>query len=153
MPVILADRKHSRNDPRRMSLRKIMLSFGAIISVTCFKNEGNTPKGSTHISRSRRRHGKTEVRKATELHLNWGKQDIGVTNCSRHCLLSNWEPRSEAYSAGATTKPPPGPMRVGIKGFTRKIELFSVSHHLCEQVKCFRVLFLVSSTCDSLAAP
>ena len=30
-------------------------------------------------------------------------------NCSRHCLLSNREPRNEASSAGATTKPPSSP--------------------------------------------
>ena len=41
-----------------------------------------------------------------------------------------------------TTKPPPGTRRIGIEGFTPKIEPFSVSQHLSEQVECFRV-FLV----------
>ena len=45
--VTLADREHSGKNPRRMSLRKIMISFGAIISATFFRNRGNTPKGST----------------------------------------------------------------------------------------------------------
>ena len=70
-------------------------------------------------------------------------------NCSRHCLLSNWEPRT--FSAGATTKPPLGPLRAGIEDFTQKIEPVSVPH-LFEQVGCFRV-FLVRSLYDSLAAP
>ena len=42
------------------------------------------------------------------------------------------------------TKPPPGHPRAGIEGFTQKIEPFSVSHHLCDKVECFRV-FLVQS--------
>ena len=49
MAVTLADRHHSGNDPRRISPRKIMLRFGAIISATIFKSRGNTPKGSTTI--------------------------------------------------------------------------------------------------------
>ena len=36
------------------------------------------------------------MRKAKELHTCRGKQDKGVTNCSRHCLLSNRAPRREA---------------------------------------------------------
>ena len=38
------------------------------------------------------------------------------------------------FNAGATTKPPPGPLRAGIDGFTPKIEPLNVSHHLWEQV-------------------
>ena len=131
-----------------------MLSFGAIISVTIFRNRGNTPKRSTppYVSRSRSRCRRTEVRKEKELHLDLGKQDKGVKNCLRPYLLSNWEPWSESFSAGATTKPPPGPLRAAIEGFTPKIEPLSISHHLCEQAECFRV-FLVRSLCNSLAAP
>ena len=101
--VTLADHHHSGNDPRRMSLRKLMLSFGAIIFASFFINWGNTPNGSTppYVSRSRSRRRRTEVRKAKEFHLEWGNPDKGVTNCSRHCLLSNWEPRSEVFAAGA----------------------------------------------------
>ena len=50
MAVTLADRQHSGNDHRRMILRKIRLSFGAIISAT-FRNRGNSPKGSTYQDR------------------------------------------------------------------------------------------------------
>ena len=46
MADILADRQHSENETRRMSLRKIMLCFGVTISATLFRNRGNTPKGS-----------------------------------------------------------------------------------------------------------
>ena len=85
MAVTLADRQHSGNDPRRMSLRKIMLSFGAIISTTFIRNGGNTPNGliPPFVSRSRSRLRRAEVRKAQELHLGGGKQDKGVSNCSR----------------------------------------------------------------------
>ena len=51
-----------------------------------------------YVSRSRSRRRRTRVRNAKELHLDSGKQDKGVTNCSRHCLLSNWEPSSDALS-------------------------------------------------------
>ena len=44
MAVTLANRQ---NNPRLMSLHKIMLCFGAIISATIFRIRGNTPKGST----------------------------------------------------------------------------------------------------------
>ena len=154
MAVTLTERRHSWNDLRRMSLRKMMRCFGVIISATFFCSRGNTVTGSTppYVSRSRSRRRRSEVQKAKELPLDWGKQDEGVTNCSRHCLLSNWEPRSQAFSAGATTKTPPGPLRAGIERFTVKIQPFNVSHHLSEQVECFRV-FLVRSLCDSLAAP
>ena len=47
MAVTLADRQHSGNDHRRISPQKIMLSLGAIISATIFRNGGNTPNGST----------------------------------------------------------------------------------------------------------
>ena len=44
----LADLQHSGNNLRLMSPRKIMPSFGVIISATMFKNKGNTTKfGST----------------------------------------------------------------------------------------------------------
>ena len=46
MAVTLADRQHSGYDPRRMSLRKIKLSFGAIITLTISRNRGNTSKVS-----------------------------------------------------------------------------------------------------------
>ena len=112
-----------------ISPQRIMLHFGAIISV--FRNRGNTPKGSTppYVARSRRRLRRTGVQISKELHLDWGQQDEGVTNCSRHCLLSNWEPRSDAFSAGATTKPPPGLFRAGADGFSPKNEPWSVSPH------------------------
>ena len=58
--------------------------------------------------------------KVKELHIDRGKQDKGVTNCSRHCLLCR-EPRNEDFSAGATTKPSLGPLRARIEGFTPKI--------------------------------
>ena len=45
--VTSADRQQSGNDPRLMSLRKMILSFGAIISKTFFRNRRNTPTGST----------------------------------------------------------------------------------------------------------
>ena len=84
-----------------------MISFGVIISTTSFRNRGNTSKGSAppYVSRSRSRRRRTGVRKAKELHLDWGKQDKGVTTYSRHCLLSNWEPRSDAFSTAATSNP------------------------------------------------
>ena len=47
MAVTLVDCQHSGSDPRRISPLKIMLSLGAIISETIFKNRGNTSKGST----------------------------------------------------------------------------------------------------------
>ena len=55
MAVTLGHRQHSGNDPWRISPRKIMFSFEAIISATIFRNRGNTPKGSTPpcVSRSR----------------------------------------------------------------------------------------------------
>ena len=61
----LADRQHSGNDRRWMSLRKIMLIFGAIISATIFRNRGNTLKASTHpyVSSSRSRRRRTGVRR------------------------------------------------------------------------------------------
>ena len=151
--VTLAVRQYSGNDPRRISPLKITLWFGAKISAIIFRNRGNTPKGSTppYVSRSRSRRRRTGVRKAKELRLALGKQDKGV-NCSRHCLLPNWESRSHAFSAGATTKPSPSPLRAGKDGFTLKIEPWSVSYQLCEQVECFRV-FLVRLLCDSLVAP
>ena len=46
MDVTLADRQNCGDNPRRMSLRKIMHNFGAIISATFFRNRGNTFKGS-----------------------------------------------------------------------------------------------------------
>ena len=50
----------------------------------------HTQRINTHnVSRSRSRHRRTEVRKAKKLHLDRGKQVKGVTNCSRHCMLSN----------------------------------------------------------------
>ena len=54
-------RKRSQTD----ELMKMILSFGAIISATFFRNGGNTYKGSTptDISRSRSRRRRTEVRK------------------------------------------------------------------------------------------
>ena len=132
MAVTFADCQHSGNDPRQMSQQKIMLSFGAIIFVTYFRNGVRTPKGSTpsSVSRSRSRCRRTEVQKAKKLHLGWGKQDQGVTNCSRHCLLSNWEPRRGASSAGATTKPHLGPLRALIEDFTSRSSL-SVSPTTC----------------------
>ena len=39
----------------------------------------------------------------------------------------------------------------GVKGFTPKMDPFGISHHLCEEVECFRV-FLVRSLSDFLAA-
>ena len=94
MAVTLADCQHSGNDPQQISPQKIILSLGAIISATVFRNGWNTPKGSTppYPSRSRSRYRRTGVRKAKELHLDWGKQDKGVINCSRHCLLSTESP-------------------------------------------------------------
>ena len=62
---------------------------------------------------------------------------------------------SEAFSAGAITKPPLGPLRAGI-GFTPKIEPFSVSHYLCEQVEFAKtisgalIMQLLCSTIDPL---
>ena len=44
MAVTLAGRQHSGNDHRRMSLRKIVLSFGAIISATFLEIEETHPK-------------------------------------------------------------------------------------------------------------
>ena len=52
---------------------------------------------------------------------------------------------SDAFAAGATTKPPPGPLTR--EAFTPNIEPLSVSHDLCNQVECFRV-FQVRSLCD-----
>ena len=49
-------------------------------------------------------------------------------------VYSHWEHSSVFFSAGASTKPPPAPLKAGIEGFTPKIEPFSVSHHFCEQV-------------------
>ena len=103
--------------PRRISHRKFMLSFGAIISATIFRNWGNSQMINTPIwAKIKSRCKRTGVWKAKELHLYRRKQSKRVTNCSRHCLLSNWEPRNEAFSTGATTKPPPGPLRAGIEG-------------------------------------
>ena len=51
-----------------------MLHFGAILSATFFR--GNTPIRV----RSRNRRRRIEVRKAKEVHPDWGKQDTGVTS-------------------------------------------------------------------------
>ena len=71
MVVILAGLKYYSDDPRWMSIRKIIL-IEAIISETIFRNRGNMPKVSTppHVSRSRSRRRRTGVRKAKELHLD-----------------------------------------------------------------------------------
>ena len=109
-------------NPDGLAHKKIMLSFRAIISATSFKNRGNAPKGSTppYVSRSiGSRHRSPEDRRIAP---RLREKDKGVTNYSRHCLLSNWQPTSEAFSAGATTKPPQCPTRAGIDGFTCKIE-------------------------------
>ena len=104
-----------------------MISFGAIISATFFRNSGNTHKGSTphtYQDRDADAGGQKFIRPNNSTHADKGKQEKGVINC----LLSNSEPRSEVFSAVATTKPPPGPMRAGMEGFTPKIKPFSVSH-------------------------
>ena len=48
MAVRLADCQHSGNDPKWISLQKIMLNFGTI-SATIFRSRGKTPKGSTPL--------------------------------------------------------------------------------------------------------
>ena len=79
MTVTFAERKHFRNDPRRMNRRKIALSFGAIMSATFLINKFSTHKESTppyeSISRSKRR--RAVVRKVNELAICWGKLDWG----------------------------------------------------------------------------
>ena len=70
MIVTSVDRQQSGKEPRRISQRTIMLSFGVIISATIFRNRGNTPKGSTppYVSRSRSRRRITGVWKSKEFH-------------------------------------------------------------------------------------
>ena len=75
-----------------------------------------------------------------ELHLDWGKQDKDVTNCSRHILLSNWDHRSDAFSAGATIKPPPGPLE------SRNIRL----HTKDRAFKCLPPLMSTSEVLQSI---
>ena len=107
MAVTLVEWQHFGNDPRWKSLQKIMLSFGAIISTTIFINRGNARRGSTppYVSRLRSRHRITGVRKAKEFHLDWGKQDKGVTNCLWHCILHEWGFLSRSHHQTTSTPP------------------------------------------------
>ena len=154
MAVTLADRQHSGNDPR-LSQRKIMLSFGAIISPTFCRNRGNTHKGSTppYVSRSKKQMHEDRQRIAPRL---WEtRQRSGKLLTKRHAVILRAQgasARSEAFSERTSTKTALGPLRTGTEGFTPNIDPFSVSHKFCEQEECFRV-FLVHSLCDSVAAP
>ena len=74
--------------------------------------------------------GRAGVRKARELHTCCEKQDWGVSSCSRLSLLSNWEQRRVTLSVRATTKPPPGSLRVGMKGFTKNRAIQRLPPHV-----------------------
>ena len=112
MAVTLADCQHSWNDYRRMSLRKILLNFGAIISTTIFINRETHPRDQhPHMCQDQEADaGGQEFRipnNCTETAGNKTKE--WRTAHDTACLLSNWEPRS------TTTKRPPGPLKVIIE--------------------------------------
>ena len=111
MAVALADLQHSGNYHRRRSLRKVLLSFGAIISATFYRNRVNTPNWSTppYVSRSRSRRKRTEVRRAKELHLDWGKQDKVVINTALDTAAVKLRAQEWCFPAGAASKPPRSP--------------------------------------------
>ena len=152
----LADRRHSGNDPRRISPQKIRLYFGAIISATIFRNRGNSPKETTICVKIKKQTPKYRSPEGQIIApIDWGKQDTVVTNCSRHCLhavkLRAQEWRFHGRSHHPTTSGPLESRNSSLYSKDRAINL-SDSHHLCEQVEHFRI-FLVRSLCDSLAAP
>ena len=149
MAVTLTDPQHSGNDPGWISPRKVMLNFGAIISTTVFTNTGNTPKGSAppYVSRSRSRRRKTGVPSPEGQRIapiQWETKqrcdELLTTLLTVKLRAQEWR-----FLSRSTTKPPPGPLRTGIEDFPPKIEPFSVFHHLCEQVECFRVFLERSS--------
>ena len=134
MAVTLADRKHSGNDPRRMSLRKIMLSFGAIISATFFRNGGNTPERintpkSIKIENQTQEDRSSEgQRSAARLRETRQRSNKLITTL----LAVKLTAQGRGFLSRSHHQPPPSPL----------IESFSVSRDLCEQVEWFGV-FLV----------
>ena len=99
MAVTLANRQHFGN-------AKVMKWIWATISPTILINKGNTPKrntpkGSTpppHVQSSRNTRSRTQSGRSNNCTETEGKKHKRVTNCSRHCLLSNREPRNEFLS-------------------------------------------------------
>ena len=101
MAVTLADREHTGNYPRRINPRKIMLSFGAIISATSLEIEGTHPNDQHH-------------RICQDQELDAGEQEFGrpknftqtegnktkkwqTAHESRPCFRSNWQAFLESY--------------------------------------------------------